>query len=85
MAPAYNSNQWISHFRDYHTKTDFVYTHHTKGQATAIVENFLDLIKTQYQLSPRFFRTDGETSLGGKFDKMMVNRGIITERSTPYT
>jgi hypothetical protein len=60
MAPAYNNNQWISHFRDYHTKMDFVYTHHSKGQATAIVESFLNLIKSQYQLSPRYFRTGGE-------------------------
>jgi Reverse transcriptase (RNA-dependent DNA polymerase) len=71
MTPAYNNNQWISHFRDYYTKMDFVYTHHTKGQATAIVENFLNLIKTQYQLIPRHFRTDGETSLGKKFSNLM--------------
>jgi hypothetical protein len=58
MTLAYNNNQWISHFRDYHTKMDFVYTHHTKGQATAIVENFSNLIKNQFQLSPRCFRTD---------------------------
>jgi GAG-pre-integrase domain len=31
MKPVYNNNQWISHFRDYHTKIDFIYTHHTKG------------------------------------------------------
>jgi hypothetical protein len=85
MTPAYNNNQWISHFRDYYTKMDFVYTHHTNGQAIAIVENFLNLIKTQYQLIPRHFRTDGETSLGKKFGNLMANKGILTERSAPYT
>jgi hypothetical protein len=85
MTPAYNNNQWISHFRDYYTKMDFVYTHHTKGQATAIVENFLNLINTQYQLIPRHFRTDGEKSLGKKFGNLMAGKGILTERSAPYT
>ena len=85
MKPAYNNNQWISHFRDYYTKMDFVYTHHTKGQATAIIENFLNLMKTQYQLIPRHFRTDGETSLGKKFGNLMASKGILTERSAPYT
>jgi hypothetical protein len=85
ITPAYNNNQWISHFRDYYTKMDFVYTHHTKGQATAIVENFLNLIKTQYQLIPRHFRTDGETSLGKKFGNLMSSKGILTERSALYT
>jgi hypothetical protein len=85
MAPAYNNNQWISHFRDYHTKMDFIYTHHTKGQATTIVKSFLNLIKSQYQLSLRYFRTDGETSLRGEFDKNMATRGIIIERTAPYT
>jgi hypothetical protein len=85
MAPAYNNNQWISHFRDYHMKMNFIYTHHTKGQAIAIVESFLDLIKSQYQLSSRYFQTNGETSLEDEFNKNMTIRGIITKRTTPYT
>jgi hypothetical protein len=64
---------------------DFVYTHHTKGQATIIVKNFLNLIKTQYQLIPRYFRTDGETSLGKKFSNLMTSKSILTERLAPYT
>jgi hypothetical protein len=46
ITPIYNNNQWISHFRDYYIKMDFVYTYHTKGQAIAIIKNFLKLIKT---------------------------------------
>jgi hypothetical protein len=41
----YNNNQWISHFRDYYIKMDFIYIYHIKGQATVIIENFLNLIK----------------------------------------
>jgi hypothetical protein len=85
MTPAYNNNQWISHFRDYYMRMDFIYTHHTKRQAMAIIENFLNLIKTQYQLQPRHFRTDGETSLGKKFSKLMAGKGILIERLAPYT
>ena len=85
MTPAYNKDEWISHFRDYYTKMDFVYTHRSKGQATAIVESFLNLIKTQFQLSVRFFRSDGERSLGHEFDAIIASRGIITERTAPYT
>jgi hypothetical protein len=64
---------------------DFVYIYHTKGQATVIVENFLDYIKTQYQLIPRNFRTDGETSLGKKFSNLIVSKDILIERLAPYT
>jgi hypothetical protein len=46
ITPTYNNNQWISHFRNYYMKMDFIYTHHTNVQAIVIVQNFLNLIKT---------------------------------------
>ena len=50
---------------------DVVYTHHTEGQATAIVENFL----LDYRSCRRAnSRTDGETSLGKKVDDSMADR-----------
>jgi hypothetical protein len=84
MTPAYNNNQWISHFRDYYTKMDFIYTHHTKRQVMIIMENFLNLIKTQYQLQPHHFQTNNEMFLGKKFGNLMDNKGILIERLAPY-
>lgn len=85
MSPAYNNHEWISHFRCFHTGVDFVYTHSKKSQTTDIVVAFFNLVERQYKLSVRFFRTDGETSLGGKFDEVIAKKGIKTERSAPAT
>ena len=59
---------------------DFIYTHSKKSQITDI-----HLAERQYKLPVRFFRTDGETSLGNKINAATAERGIITERSAPVT
>jgi hypothetical protein len=67
------------------TGMDFAYTHSKKSQATDIVTAFLNLAKTRFNCTVRFFRTDGETSLGNKFKELIAARGITTERSAPAT
>jgi hypothetical protein len=85
MAPAYNGEKWVSHFSCYYTSMDFIYTHHKKSQATEIVKEFLNMVRTRYNKKVQFFRTDGERSLGNKFDSLIATKGIITERSAPAT
>ena len=88
MTPAYNGDKWISHFSDYFTSMDFIYTHTKKSQSVEIIKEFVAMIKTRYSRSInsiRYLRTDGETSLGRKFDVLIANLGITTERSAPYT
>jgi hypothetical protein len=85
MKIAYNQDKWISHFRCYYTGMDFAYTHAKKSQAVDIVTEFLNLAQNCYRRAVRYFRTDGETSLGSRFKELTAVRGIITERSAPAT
>lgn len=43
---------------------DFVFTHRRKSQAVAVMDHFLAMVKTRYNLTVRFIRTDGERTLG---------------------
>jgi hypothetical protein len=85
MNPSYNSHVWVSHFRCMVTSMDFVYTHAKKSQAQPIVVAFLNLVERQYKLSVRFFRTDGERTLGDIFKLALQDKGIRVERSAPDT
>jgi hypothetical protein len=85
MAPAYNEEKWISHFSCYYTSMDFIYTHHKKSQATEIIKEFINMVKTRYDKKIQFFRTNGERSLRNKFNSLVAMKGIITERSAPAT
>jgi hypothetical protein len=64
-----------------------VYTHPTKPGGVEAIQKYLNMIPIRYGNNYRvvFFRTDGETSLGRKFDQMMTEKGITVEKSAPYT
>src|SRR2546430_10095078 len=49
MTRGYNGDKWVSHFYCTTTSSHFVYTHPRKGQATAIIEEFLAIIRSQYK------------------------------------
>ena len=85
MSPSYNNHKWLSHFRCLLTSMDFSYTHAKKSQAQPIVAAFLNLVERQYKLSVRFFRTDGERTLGDIFKDATQGKGIRVERSAPDT
>jgi hypothetical protein len=85
MTTVYNEDKWISHFRCYYTGMDFAHTHSRKLQAVDIVTEFLNLAQNRYGRAIRYFRTDGETSLGSRFRELTAARGITTERSAPAT
>jgi hypothetical protein len=81
----YNGDKWASHFHCYKTKMDFVYTHTHKSQAVGVVAEFINMVATRYGKKIVYFRTDGERSLGHKFDDLMADKGITAERSAPAT
>ena len=85
FAPAYNGDKWMSHFRCYYTSMDWVYTHAKKSQAVDVIKEFVNMVHTRYSKSIRYFRTDGERSLGRSFDDFMASQGITPERSAPGT
>jgi hypothetical protein len=64
---------------------DFVYTHSLKSQAYSIIAEFLNIGRTRYGRTAIYFRTDGERTLGQKFDELIASYGITTERSAPAT
>lgn len=83
MDIGYNGDKWVSHFYCFVTGMDFVYTHRKKSHAFDVIEEFLKMVKTRYNRTVRFIRTDGERTLGGRYDEL--TRGITTERSSPDT
>jgi hypothetical protein len=64
---------------------DFAYTHSKKSQAVDTVTEFLNLAQNRYGRAVRYFRNDGETSLGSRFKELTAARGITTGRSAPAT
>ena len=85
METGYNQNRWISHFRCMATLMNFVYTHNSKAESTAVVKQFHALVKTRYNRTIVFIRLDGERSLGHEFDRFIETNGITAERSAAYT
>jgi hypothetical protein len=43
------------------------------------------MARNRYGYRTRYFRTDGERTLGGKFNNLIASLGITTERSAPAT
>jgi hypothetical protein len=63
FSPAYNGNQWVSHFTCCYTTMDFVYCHFRKHQALDTIAEFLNIVKTRYDRTVKYFRTDGKCTL----------------------
>jgi hypothetical protein len=83
--PAYNSNQWVSHFICCYTTMDFVYCHFRKHQALDTIAEFLNIIKTRYSRTVKYFRTDSKRTLGQKFNTLIAAYRISTEHLAPAT
>jgi hypothetical protein len=62
--PAYNGDQWVSHFICCYTTIDFVYCYSCKYQALDTITEFLNIVKTRYSRIIKYFRTDSERTLG---------------------
>ena len=83
LTPALNKDEWISHFACHATDFNMVFTHQRKSEAIRIVREAINIIKTRFNATVVFFRSDGERSLGGEFDDLLVETGITHESSAP--
>ena len=69
----------------------FVFTHPTKSKASPCCLYVMNMIRTQFGASIRFFHVDKETSFGKEatlkinFFDFIRARGIIVETSAPHT
>ena len=64
---------------------EFVYTHPRKNDFLYYIGVFLQMIKTRYDQTVRFFRMDDEPTLEEKFDALITSYGIIQKRTALYT
>ena len=64
---------------------DFVYTYRRKTYAYDVIKEFLEMVKTRYNLTVYFIRTDGERTLGDRYAELTCKYDIITEHSVPDT
>jgi hypothetical protein len=85
FSPAYNSDQWVSHFTCYYTTMDFVYCHSRKYQALDTITEFLNIVKTRYSRTVKYFRTNSKRTLDQKFNTLIAAYRISTEHSAPAT
>ena len=85
MKPAYNENKWVSHFTCCKTHMDFVYCHTRKNGALETIMEFLNMAKTRYGKTVKYFRVDGERTLGRDFDRLIASYGISVEMTAPAT
>ncbi|CAD6443385.1 bfd724cf-dd17-42e5-91e6-a316cf6c4bc6 [Sclerotinia trifoliorum] len=85
IKPAYNGDQYASHFQCTTCRLHIVYTHRTKAESVDLIEQFFELVKTQFKSKVRFFHCDGETTLGRQFEEICQRRGVIIEKIASYT
>lgn len=85
MQPSSDQHRWITHLECMTSKFILTATHKLKSEAPDLILDFLSIIKTRYQATVMFFRTDGETSLDQSFRTDLSAQGIIFKTSAPRT
>ena len=85
MSTGLAGQKWVSHFACMTHDFNIVYTHRGKGEASYIVRQAINLIKTRFNGKVVFFRNDEEKSLGGEFRDLISELGITYESSAPDT
>lgn len=85
MQRAYNQDKWVSHFTCTKTDFTFVFTHPNKSDILYLIQFVIKMIKTRYDQTVAFFRTDGERTIGWEAKDFLENKGITLETSSPNT
>ncbi len=85
MIEAYNGDHWVSHFRNFFTEMNFVYSHSRKNDALDVIKEFFKMIRIRYDQIVRFLRIDDERTLRLEYAEIVKKLGISTERSASYT
>ncbi|PKU79458.1 Retrovirus-related Pol polyprotein from transposon TNT 1-94 [Dendrobium catenatum] len=73
-------------FIDDHTRFSWIYFLSTKQEVLSVFKNFCNMIRTQYNVTPKILRSDG----GGEytsnaFKTFLHNNGILQQLSCPHT
>jgi hypothetical protein len=82
---AYNGDYYVGHFVDHVSHFQFVFTYESKTEILKTFETVINLVRTRFKKQVRYFKLDGETSLGREFDDLMRKHGITVERNAPDT
>ena len=85
MDTAFNGHRYISHFVCMVTSYHWVWTHPLKSEAIKIFCRMVYLAEHHYGMPISFIRTDDEQALGKAFEDVCTEKGIISERTAPYT
>src|SRR5271169_797570 len=77
----------IAHFLEDMFRMNYIYILHNKKQETVLrtIQDFYEYAKQRWGQNIKVLKTDGETSLGNKFDNWTVDKVIEVEQSPPYT
>jgi hypothetical protein len=85
MNEKYNDDFWISHFVDFYTRMNFVYTHSQKNDALSVIREFLKTTRIKYDQIVRFIKMNDERILRFEYREFMKLRKIVTKRFASYT
>jgi hypothetical protein len=85
MNEKYNEDFWVSHFVDFYTRMNFVYTHSRKNDVLSMIREFLKTIRIRYDQIVRFIRMNDERILRFEYRDFMKMRKIVTKRFASYT
>jgi hypothetical protein len=85
MTEAYNGDQWITHFLDEASYTQYAYTHKNKNDTLGCINHFEKYVKKRYKKDVVIIHLDGEKTLGNDFDFWIHEEGMISERTAPDT
>ena len=64
---------------------NYIFTIAWKSSSLMTMKNFLAMVLRRYDQHVKTIRLDSETSLGSTFNMWAAKKGIIIERSAPYT
>ncbi len=79
MSSIYNKNEWIFHFACHAIDFNMIFTHSRKRNATKIIRQTLNIIKTRFNAKMIFMRSDEERTLEVDFQKIIRKTDIIFE------
>ena len=80
---AYNSNQYCSYFQDLHTGFNIIYTYTQLKDTYNVIIRAFNLIKNQYQYTPKHIHLDKEHILQIDWKHLISELGIQEHCSAP--
>ncbi len=83
---SYGGASYLMTCTDDNSRFLYVFFLPTKSSALPTLDNFFNFLDTQFGIKPKYFRSDQGGEFGSKEGKaMFARRGIIHEKTAPYT